>query len=709
MKNKKPMQTFSAIFFAILAALAVSSNRGYAETGDQPPLQLNGLDDIISEELDKAKSAPQQQKTIQPPPAEQYQRPDARRAQAASPAPQGSETGTAVLNFTEANLKDILRTISEITGESFILAPGITAKISIQTTKPVPKKEVFGIFQSLLEINGLSAVKSGPYYKIVQAQTAKQRPIELYNTKNAEEVPADDRMINVIVPLEYVSSRDILDLVKQLLSPAGSITAYGKANAVIITDTAANARKSIELIEALDTDAFKRMEIALIPAAHVDVKTLNKELTEILGALGFGKDSSQLAIVPIERLNSLIVFSSSPDLLASVKEWIERLDKASSSGESATHIYYVKNDKASTIKSLLEQVYGGKKPQALAVASAVTGAQAQPQSSAQAQAASIKFEGGVGNEEIKIFIYEPSNALIIQSSPRDYQNILATIEELDKPPKQVLIDALIVEVKLDENTRFGIQWSALTGSFNIQQNTGIVSTTLTDPAGRITAPIGVAAPSGLSVLATDASKFFLAIQALASNGRVDVLSNPHIVVKNYEKASINVGSDEPVATQSTQTAVTGTAGLIQTIEYRKTGVILTVSPQITEGGMVAMNIRQEVSDKSTDRTVGNAVYPSFTKREAETSVVAKDRETLVIGGLIQDRQDESTSGIPLLSRIPLLGSLFRFTSDTSSKTELLILLTPTVISNPSEAVTATMELKDKLKGLKELIQKKAEQ
>lgn len=151
--------------------------------------------------------------------------------------------------------------------------------------------------------------------------------------------------------------------------------------------------------------------------------------------------------------------------------------------------------------------------------------------------------------------------------------------------------------------------------------------------------------------------------------------------------------------------MTGTTGLIQSIEYRKTGVILTVTPQITEGGMVAMTIRQEVSDKSTDRTVGNAVYPSFTKREAETSIVAKDKETLVIGGLIQEKKEKTDSGIPLLSRIPWLGSLFKFTTVTNGKTELVILLTPRVISNSEQAATVTDDIKYRLEGLKEILKK----
>lgn len=611
--------------------------------------------------------------------------------------PAGKEDDVVVLNFVDANLMDIIRTIGEITDENFILAPGVSGKITIQTAKPVNKKDVFAIFESILEVNGLSAIKTGSYYKILQSSSAKQRSIEIRGEKDLESVPPGDSLITQIIPIEFVSANDIAPVLQPMISSAGSIYNYSKANTLILTDISSNIRKALDIIKLLDVDAFKRMEIAVIPVASVEIKTLHKELSDVLSALGLGKDPGQLALIPIERLNSLIVFSSNNELLASVKEWINRLDQSNSTGVS-THIYYVRNDKASNIKTILDQLIGGKSSAASTV---------EPQPAATSSSTANPQPKYDGNGGMKVYLYEPINALIIQSSQSDYQSILRTIKELDQPPKQVLIDAFIAEVKLDETTKYGIQWSVLSGNVNIQQNTGLVSTTLTDPSGAISAPIGASAPAGLSVFATDASKFFGVVQAMASIGKLNVLSNPHIVVKNYEKASINIGSDEPIATQSTQTAVTGTSGLIQNIEYRKTGVILTVTPHITAGGMVSMNIRQEVSDKSTDRTVGSAVYPSFTKREAETSVVAKDAETLVIGGLIQERKDDSSSGVPLLSKIPLLGHLFKYTTYTDGKTELVIMITPRIIGNPEEATTVSDEMKKKLGGLKELLNKKS--
>ena len=696
----------SVLMFAAVALFQVPQS--FAEAPPEPDVEAltpaatapRVAPEALAAQVEPAKPVHNQEEAR--PPAPVQPRPPAfpSPAERAEPRP---ETGMAVLNFSDASLKDILRTVADITKENFILAPGVSARISVQTTKPVPRKDVFGIFESILEVNGLSAVKTGSYYKIVPSPTAKQKGLEISDARSAAEIPPGDRMMNLVVPVEFASAGDLAQIIKPMLSAAGSIVNQPKANTLVITDTATNLKGYLDIIATLDVDAFKRMSIAIVPASNVDVKTLSKELSDILGALGLGKDSTQLAIVPLERLNSLVVFAAGPELLASVKEWVVRLDAAPAGEGQSINIYYVQNDKASNIKNLLDQLIGGKKPIASGAAPALAN---QPQATAAAAVTRDQARTEPGSEEIKIFIYEPNNAIVILSSRRDYQNLLVTIKELDRPPKQVLINALIAEVKLDEGTKYGVQWSALMGNVNIQQSTGIVSSVINNPNANIIAPIWAAAPTGLMAFATDASRFFAVIQAMASAGKVDVLSNPHIVVKNYEKASINVGSDEPVATQATQTAVTGTAGLVQTIEYRKTGVILTVSPQITEGGMVAMTIRQEVSDKSTDRTVGNALYPSFTKREAETSIVARDKETIVIGGLMQEKNDSTRTGVPLLSRIPILGSLFSFTSKTYAKTELVILLTASVLANPEQAATATDEFRKKVGGLKDLLEGK---
>lgn len=618
--------------------------------------------------------------------------------------------GTAALNFSDAKLENVIMTISQITGENFILSPEVSGrKISIRTTKPVQKSDVFGIFEAILQINGLAAVRKDDYYTIVKAEKAKQHRLDLFIERDPGEIPRGDAMISLLVPIRFISANDIVQILKPTLSPGGNIAHYPKANTLIISDVASNIKKSLDIINMLDVDLFKKLNTSIIHINSVDVLTLNKELQDIFKILGYTKETGQIVTIPIERFNSLIVFSSSKELFESAREWIGQLDRESSSDEVSIHIYYVKNDKASNVKSMLDKLFGGDRatdaPKGSKTTAKQTGA-AKDSKAAPAKKGSTGAPASVRSTDMDIFVYEPSNAIIVRSSYRDYQNLLKTIRELDEPPKQVLIDALVVEVALDDSTKYGLQWSAITGNVSTQNNTGMFSSTVDDPKSAVSTPIGVAALSGLNVLTTDAKNFFTFLQAFASDGKVNVLSNPHILVQNYAKASISVGSDEPIATQSTQTAVTTTASIIQSIEYRRTGIILTVSPQITEGDVVAMTIRQEISDVSTSRVVGDGTFPSFTKREAETSVVVRNGETIAIGGLIDTKDNKTVTAIPVISRIPLLGNLFKFTSITKDRTELLILLTPRVISNFEDASTATDELRLKLKNLTRFMDRK---
>ena len=633
--------------------------------------------------------------------------------QAAIKAPRSApkaEKGTAVLNFSDASLKDLLRAVSEITGTNFIIASGVTSpKISILSTSPIKKKDVFGIFETILDANGLAAVKSGDYYTIVSAPGAKQKGLDLYTDKNVKKIPAGGRMVSFLVPIKYISAVDIVQVLKPTLSQAGNITHYEQGNTLIITDVGANIRKYIRIINQLDVDLFERFNVTIVPVRNVDVDTLSKELGDIFQALGYDKGSNQLAIIPISRLNSLIVLSSSDKLLGTAKAWIEQFDVESSTGEISTHIYYVQNEKASNIKAVLDRIYGdldgreAKTKQTAALKSFKVAKGAKP----------VKFIGNAKAnvaepaQATDIIVYEPSNALIIRSSEREYQQMLKTMKELDRQPKQVLIDALVVEVSLDESTQYGIQWSAITGLTNIHQNTGIIDGAVFDDPN-IPLPISVTpdtqkTKAGMSIFVTDARNFYGVIQALSSDGKVKVLSNPHIVVRNYEKASITVGTDEPIATQSSQSATTGSSNILQSIEYRNTGIIMTVTPQITESGTVAMTIRQEISDVGASKTVGSGEFPSFTKRSAETSVVAMDGVPIVIAGLIQTREKKSESGIPLLRRIPIIGKLFSFTSVNEIRRELVLLLTPRVISNTEEATELTEEIKNKLNSLKGML------
>lgn len=652
------LQKWCAII--LLLAAVIPSTIAYAQQIPSEPVTPGAAPEAQPQMLQLETPQPQAVQPAIPPKATQPETP---------PPSSQEQPGTIVLNFEDADLKDVLQTIGEITGENFIIAPGVTAKITVQTSKPILTRDVFGIFESIIEVYGLSAIKAGAFYKIVPSNTARQRSIEILQGKDAKGLPSGDRIVTQVVPIEFISANDLFPILQPMLSPAGNIMNYPKANTLIIADILSNIKKILDITEILDVDTFKKMQIEVFTLKNTTTRTIQKELTDIITPLGIG----QFALIPLERFNSIVVFSPSSRLIESIREWIERLDRNVSEDAAPIHFYYVKNDKAANIKALLEQIFILRPPP--------TG---------------VRIEG-----EIRLYTYDPANALLIQATPNDYNTIMETIKKLDNQPKQVLIEALIAEVSLSDSTNFGIQWSILSGNVNAQgPNPSIIgSSALT--MGTLPKPSSLSPPSGLSFLVTDSSKFFSIIQALASEGKVNILSNPHIVVKNNDKAFINVGKDIPVATQSQQTSITGTTGIIQNIEYKKTGVILTVAPQINEERGVILNIKQEVSDIAENITVGQTgfTYPSFTKRESETTVITKDGEALVIGGLIKEDKRESYTGIPLLMDIPILGYLFRYTTHSTARTELVILLIPKVMDGNAEAANITEEFKKRVEEM----------
>lgn len=664
--NLKNMGTKNiSIFLAIVSLLALAAPlSAQTPAGEQhPPLEVPPKVVPMVPLVPIQPGAPVQSGEIKPQQQQAQPQSDTQEGSA-----QTAESGTIVLNFVDADLKDILQTVGEITGKNFMYSPGIGGKITVATHKPVQTKDVFGIFESILEMNGLAAVKTDEFYKIVASATARQKSLEILKGRDVNALPAGDNIAIHIVPLEFISINDITPVISPLLSPVGNITPYPKSNILFITDILSNVKKVMEIINIFDVDLFKRMEMYAYTPKNIDTKTLNKELNDLLISLGIERESKQLIFMPMERLNNLLIFAANKQMLASIKEWIDKLDQPSN---SMIHTYYAKNDKAINLKGIIDQL----------IAKTPSGG-------------GLRLEG-----DVKIIPYDVANALIIQASPNDFKTITETLKYFDRPVKQVLIDALIAEVSLNENTQFGIQWSTIFDSNKvfIQQDTDITSATI---GTGISTSTTIA--DGLAALITDKKKFFTAIQAYAGEGTINVLSNPHVMVKNNEKAYINVGIDEPVATKTTTSTTTGTT---QDIEYRKTGIILTVTPQISENGTVALGIREEVSSLGDSRSIANNTYYSFSTKLAETSVIVSSGQTIIIGGLIKESKSNNYSGIPLLSKIPILGYLFRSTTDSVNKSELVLFITPRVINSPDETVTAVDEFKRKLIGLKDVIKK----
>lgn len=399
-------------------------------------------------------------------------------------------------------------------------------------------------------------------------------------------------------------------------------------------------------------------------------------------------------IVPDRRSNALLVSARKPEL-ETIRRLVAKLD-VNVNGGQRVFVYFAENTKARDLAATLDQIYG--RGERGAASPATPGARgplpvqpvvARPSGSGLA---AVTVEGVPPQAEIRIVADEVTNAIVVTTYPRLWREVEETVKQLDRMARQVLIEVLAAEVTLTDDTKLGIEWAVRSGNFTITNTQS--GTVPSRPPGDLI-PLGGLVPAGLNVFAFAADKFLAALNALASENRVNVLSNPSIMTTENKKAVINVSTSIPVVTQQQVPVATGGItgnAITQTVEYKDVGVILTVTPRIGEQGTVALEVRQEVNEVGAQEPPP-INSPRFTKREAETSVVLLSNQTLVLGGLIQNRRTNIRIGIPGLSRIPILGLLFGSQEERIEKTELVLMITPRVVGTAVEAARLTEQMR----------------
>jgi general secretion pathway protein D len=654
------------------------------------------------EELKKEQAGTQQEIPF-PVPSGTSHSPEQIKAFLSKSKTSSKEESYIILNFDNAALKDVINTISSITGMNFLVAPGLDARITIHSSDKIPTTEALNVFESVLELNNMVIVKSGRFYKIVPASTAKQRPIDVQKGSESEEVLPIDRMITQIVQVDFVPAAEIGRVLQPLLSQFGGIIPDPRTNLLIINELSSNLKRVLSILDEIDVNAFESTRMTFFQPEYSDVAENGLNIAQ-----------QGVAMIPLERINSLIVFTASPKLLETIEGWLKKLDEEVSVGQNI-FVYPVQNVKAEDIAEVLKTIYAtegttvttpkttpktptaprkkGEKPRTPTLKPFTTAAAAPVQTN------------------VEIVVYEPTNSLVILASAGIYRDMKDTILKLDVYPQEVLIEAIIAQVTLSDSDDFGVQWSVL-HDVHIEGDdfTGFTSSRSTE-APLIPTNIGTddavrsVLASGFSYLFYDPGKIIALVHALSSRGHVNILSAPRLLVKDQEEANIHVGSDIPTATSSTQTTTLDT--LTQNIEYRNVGVKLDIKPTINDEKTVVLEIEQEVSSLGEDQQVGQAgnLFPSFNLIETKTSIIVPDKKGIIIGGIIQEDENTSYQGIPVLSNIPVLGSIFRYKSDSVIKKELIIIITPHVVSNRDEADELTKEFIGNLKSLKDYLYK----
>ena len=672
-----------------------------------------------------------------------------------------------VLNFDNADIETVVHAASEILGFNYVLAPDVRGKVTVQTSGRIPQEDVFGVLLAVLEVHGFTAVKSGSLYKIVRIEGARERAVPTIIGSDPDPNRTSDEVITQIVPVRYSSVTDLGTLLRPLISSRGTLIAHRETNILIITDAASNVRRLLDIIRLVDVEVALD-ELQIVPIRFADANDLATILNQLFasgrirraapsapgapaappptapGTLQpptgpaprtpgetVGSERAPL-IVAERRSNSLIIHARKLEL-EMIRKLINQLD-INIYGGRRVFIYYAESAKAKDLAATLNAIYGVQAqptttgptptpstPRRPGEAAPYTPPPPPPPSAAPGAPPGGPVapigELGLIEGQIRFIPDETTNSVIVTTFPRNWPEIEATIKQLDRQPRQVLIEVLVAEITLTDDLRLGIDWALKAGSYRVAQS-AISPPTIASPSRELPSPtVPLALPAGgLTAFAFQSDRFFAMLNALASLNRINVLSNPHVMTSENKKAVINVSNSIPIVTSQqvpiggtttpTATATTSVIGT-QTVEYRDAGVILTVTPRIGERGTVALDVKQEVND------IGASEPPTgskrIIKREAETSVVLMNNQTLVLGGLIRDKLTIEDTGIPFLKNIPILGYLFSAKVRTVEKTELLILITPRVIGTALDAARITEEMRRATPEVEETIRRSPRQ
>jgi len=629
----------------------------------------------------------------------------------ARPGERGAKTvagGEITLNFEDTDVAEVVSVIlGDLLGENYLLDPEVAGGVTLQTSRPLPRDALIPTLEMLLRANGAALVRSDDLYHVVPRESATPGLVTPQIGDSSAPLPAGYSVR--IVPLRYIGAAEMRTILEPFSTASNLVRTDTQRNLLILAGTGRELRRLMETIDIFDVDWLEGMSVALFTPTFVDAPTLAEELANLFGE-GSGTPLAGLArLVPIERLNALLVITPRPELLAQVREWVGRLDGESGGVGRRLFVYHVQNGKAVEIAEVLSQVFGeeerdvpplpelapGLEPAELAPATEPAQGDGAGEGAAPAPAASAGPGSAEGlaideSQPVRIIADEVNNALLVMATPAQFKQVQSALRSLDIVPLQVLIEATIAEITLTGELSQGLEW--------------FFENDIGDGEGTATLDLGAdgiaALTPGFSYAITDAAGAVRAVlNFLESDSRLNVISSPSLMVLNNQTAIIQVGDQVPITTQQQQATVADST-IVNSIEFRDTGVLLTVTPRVNAGGLVIMEIAQEVSDVAPG--TADSLTPTIQQRKIESTVAVQSGQTVVLGGLIRENKSQTRSGIPGLYKVPILGPLFGQSLDERRRTELVVLITPRAVADSAQARQITEEFRGRMESLKPL-------
>jgi len=566
-----------------------------------------------------------------------------------------SEDGAYTLNLVNVPIERAAEAVlGDALKKNYTIQPGVSGTVTLQTTRALSERALLDTFQTILELNGAALEVSGGLIKIVAKGSGVQRISRIEDT-----LGVGARV--VAVPLQYIGTAEMMRLLEPMVGQNVRLQPIPKRNILLIAGGRDEINATIDAVNLFDVDVLKGKSVGLFKLNAAEPEAIVEELSVVFENQDGGSLQNVVTFVPSKRLGAVIVITSRQKYLAEAERWIRDLDRTARGVRRRPAVYALQNRSAEELAPILNEML---------------------QEVAQE-------EGDQVEGTPKVVADNAKNSLVVWGNDNEQNSFSRLIQSLDTTPVQVLLEATIAEVRLNDELDFGLRWffEGGNGSATFSDN----------QAGSIGANF-----PGFSFLFQGASAA-VTLNALSSVTDVEVVSSPSLMVLDNQEARLQIGDEVPIATQQVRDTSDPNSPVVNTISFRDTGIILTVRPRVSNSGQITLDIEQEVSSVSNTTSSG-IDSPTISQRRIKTSVVATDGQTIALGGLIEESRNRRNTKVPLAGDAPVLGALFRSRRDKVDKTELLVLITPRIIRDGSSSLQITQEIRDRIAGANGLIQ-----
>lgn len=574
--------------------------------------------------------------------------------------------------FRDAEISVVVQEVLGQAGVPYVLDPAVTGKITLRIEQRLTRDQLVAALEAALEAHGVSVVRKGEQVSIIPQARARSSAGIRMGVEGAGEAGYEI----VAVPLSYSPPTEVARALEAISDVKTVLYADDKLGLLLLAGSGQQLKASLDTLKVFDQNAFRESKIRWFELAQAQALTVAGELERIIQ----GSGATGINVVPLKRLNGVIVFAGSTEALEEVAKWVARLDTPGKEVAFSLWVYRPRNTAAESLARTLNSVMGLQtRVESVVNSPGPAGAASisPPPTTSTSMSTSVGGLNDTDDEQVRVGVDKDTNTLLIFASPPRWIQIQRILNEIDRPARQIFIEASILEVTLTDEFQFGVDWAVFAKDFAISS------------VNNATGAIGSAFPgASITYLSDDIEA---AVRALGSRTTIEVVSAPKIIALDNRTARLQIGDQVPVVTQSSQSTTAPGAAVISSVDYRSTGVILTVTPRITGENQLMLEVSQEVSTVSKTATSG-IDSPTIQQRRFESALILRDGGVVALGGLINANTSKGRSGVPWLKDVPGVGALFRSEGRSNNRSELIVLLSARIISDAAGADRALVDL-----------------